>query len=73
MGQKNGFSHFPILAPKCMRAIPPTQHVSVKTSHACESYDKYVTIKKEEWMVPVEYDGVVPSCAGEKLKWKYIF
>ena len=35
--------------------------------------NKYVTIKKEEWIVPDEYDGVVPLCAGEKLKWKYIF
>ena len=48
------------------------------STNGCDFYklkynDKYVTIKKEEWMVPVEYDGVVPLCAGEKLKWKYIF
>ncbi len=31
---------------------------------------KDITLKKEEWKVPSEYDGVVPMFAGQKLSWK---
>ncbi len=33
---------------------------------------KDITLKKEEWEVPSDYDGVVPMFAGEKLEWRVI-
>ncbi len=33
---------------------------------------KDVTLKKEEWEVPNDYDGVVPMFAGQKLKWRVL-
>ena len=33
---------------------------------------KDITLKKEQWEVPSDYDGVVPMFAGEKLEWRVI-
>lgn len=31
-----------------------------------------ITLREEEWVVPDEYDGVVPFFAGETLRWKMV-
>ena len=33
---------------------------------------KEITLVKEEWKVPNDYDGVVPMFANQKLKWKVV-
>ena len=33
---------------------------------------KEITLKKEEWEVPSDYDGVVPMFARQKLKWRVV-
>ena len=45
------------------------------SNNAREIYDltplkKEITLIKEEWEVPSDYNGVVPMFAGEKLKWR---
>ena len=32
--------------------------------------EEYMTLVKEEWIVPEEYNGIRPFMAGEKLQWK---
>ena len=30
----------------------------------------YITLENKEWIVPEEYDNIVPLYAGKKINWK---
>ncbi|ADN02907.1 dihydroorotase [Spirochaeta thermophila DSM 6192] len=34
--------------------------------------EERVVLRKEEWVVPAEYHGVVPACAGMRLGWRVV-
>ena len=47
------------------------------STNGCDFYklqynDEYITLKKEEWTVPLKYKNIVPLYSGKTIKWKQV-
>ena len=71
----------PVILPKLVELFDSHQRIenlqafisdNAKDIYNITPIKKKITLKKEEWIVPKEYGGVVPMFAGEKLKWRVV-